>query len=90
MSVRVMFAYVGIVVFYCACYECILPTSSSSPSSSSSSTIIQVLMKFMEMMSPDTEYLQQLTKKLAPPLGNNPLSLGGLTQITSTKCTFVK
>ena len=35
-----------------------------------SSVIIQVLMKFMEMMAPDTEYLQQLTKKLAPPLGN--------------------
>lgn len=33
-------------------------------------------MKFMEMMSPDTEYLQQLTKKLAPPLGNNLIILG--------------
>ena len=33
-------------------------------------------MKFMEMMSPDTDYLQQLTKKLAPPLGNNLVILG--------------
>lgn len=55
-----------------------VPSSPSSPppSSSSSSTIIQVLMKFMEMMSPDTEYLQQLTKKLAPPLGNNIIIVG--------------
>ena len=45
------------------------------PFSSSSSAIIQVLMKFMEIMAPDTEYLQQLTKKLAPPLGNYPLEV---------------
>ena len=36
------------------------------------SSFLQVLMKFMEMMPPDSDFLQQLAKKLAPPLGNCP------------------
>ena len=30
---------------------------------------VKVLMKFMEMMTADSQYLTQLAKKLAPPLG---------------------
>ena len=30
---------------------------------------VKVLMKFMEVLPPDSQYLPQLTKKLAPPLG---------------------
>ena len=30
---------------------------------------VKVLMKFMESLPSDSEYLEQLTKKLAPPLG---------------------
>lgn len=30
---------------------------------------MQVLMKFMEMLGPDSGYLASLTKKLSPPLG---------------------
>ena len=32
---------------------------------------VKVLMKFMESLPPDSEYLEQLTKKLAPPLGKS-------------------
>lgn len=30
---------------------------------------VKVLMKFMEIMTTDSQYLTQLSKKLAPPLG---------------------
>ena len=30
---------------------------------------VKVLMKFMECLPPDSDYLDQVTKKLAPPLG---------------------
>lgn len=36
---------------------------------------VKVLMKFMELLPPDSEHLTSLTRKLAPPLGRSILEI---------------